>query len=182
MFALSKKWNFKIYVVIAFFGAVVLLLAAFVPSLFGGAEITDENGVALSAGWIIAFGCLSVLVGASYLATVIQLLLQVMMHKNTAFSADDEGIHNAAIIVNLFAFMFVFRINFIPWSAVCFADMDDNAYIRVKTTNVDASVLGKLVLRILGYNFCSSMIKPALTEEELAAIAAHCKTEGMSLQ
>lgn len=99
----------------------------------------------------------------------------MIKYKNTAFWADENGIHNTFVFVMLFAFVITCPIRFIPWSAVSYLDRDEKQlYLRVKTKEVQASVLGKLVLKAMGYNFSAGFTKGDLTEGEKDKIEKYC--------
>jgi len=176
-----KKWNWKPYFIIVFFGAV-LLLGAYAVSLLASGQVTDENGEALSPA-LVGFMCgMFLLIFGSYAITFVSMLTQVISQKGAAFCIDETGVRNTLVMVNLLAFVFVFRVKLIPWSAVYYVDTSEGAYIRVKRNEVKASFFGRLVLWIVGYHFCQSMITKKLTSEEQKQIETYCKTQSKYLE
>ncbi len=174
----EKKFNWKIWFFILLFGGILLLASHVLFSLVTN-QIVDENGLNLSP-LLIGFLCFMIcLVFITYAATLIALLKRVVVYKKTAFRIDEAGIHNTVVFVNLFAFVIVADIKFIPWSAVCYIDNEeaDYIYIRVKKKQVCASFIGKLLIGILGYQFCYSFTTEKLSPEERAVISSYCESQ-----
>lgn len=171
----EKKFNRKIYFIMILFGCI-LPLAARVVFMLAAGEIVDENNVPLSAG-LAAFLCFVIIfVCSTYAVTFIVLLRQVIKFKNTAFTADSRGIHNTVVIMNLFAVVIAAPVRYIPWKAVSCADRDDvSVYIRVKTREIEASAIAKLILKIGGYRFCHGLISRGLSFGEVNMIYDYCR-------
>ena len=120
----EKKFNWKIWFFILLFGGT-LLMASYVVFLLLTNRIADENGSPLPPV-LIGICCFIIcLVCSTYATTFIALLRRVIVHKNTAFRIDEEGIHNTVVYVYLFAFVIVSNIKFIPWSAVYYIDSEE---------------------------------------------------------
>lgn len=171
----EKKFNWKIWFFILLFGGTVLM-ASYVVFLAVTNQIIDEDGLPLHP-FIIGFLCFMIcLVCSTYAATVIALLKQVTVHKNTAFKIDEVGIHNTVVFIYLFAFVIVCNVKCIPWSAVRYIDNEEKEgpYIRVKSREVSTSFIGRLIIGILGYHFCYSFTKTKLSESERATILSYC--------
>jgi hypothetical protein len=171
----EKKFNWKIWFFIVLFGGTVLM-AAYVVFLLATNQIVDEDGLPLYP-FIIGLMCFMIcLVCSTYAATVIALLKQVTVYKNTAFRVDEEGIHNTLVFVYLFAFVIVCNVKLIPWSAVRYVDNEakEGMYIRVRSRKVSASFVGRLIIGILGYHFCYSFTKTKLSLAERDTIMSYC--------
>ncbi len=158
-----------------FFGCILPLAARVVFMLISG-QIVDENNVPLSAG-LAAFMCFVIIfVCSTYAVTFIVLLKQVIKFNNTAFTADSQGIHNTVVIMNLFAVVIAAPVKHIPWKAVSCADTEDGSlYIRVKTGEIEASLIAKLILKIVGYRFCHGLISRSLSFGEINMIYDYCR-------
>ena len=178
---ISKKWNGKIYCFIVFFAAVTALASRVLLMLSQG-QVMDENGEAMAPVWTGILFAMILLIGASYALSVVSMLTQVIAQKGVAFCADKTGIHNTVVLINAFAFVFVFRVKFIPWHAVSLLDTSEGVYIRVKKNEIDASVFGRLVLWVMGYRFCWSFVTPKMTADEQALIETYCKTQSKYLE
>ena len=173
---IEKKLNPKIYFFAALFGLTLVMIARVLFMLHNG-EVSDENGEPLPSviSGLISFMLISV--GITYLITFIALIKQIVVYKNTAFRVDEEGIHNTAVFTWLFAFVIVSNVELIPWSSVYFADRE-TCYIRVRKKGVRASLFGKTILWILGYNFCHGFISKKLSDAETEAIFSYCNHIG----
>ena len=174
----EKKFNWKIWFFILLFGGTVLL-AAYVVFLLLTNQIAGAEGLPLHP-FIISLLCFMIcLVCSTYAATLIALLKQVFVHKNTAFKIDKAGIHNTVVFVYLFAFVIVCNVKFIPWSAVRYADNEEKEgiYIRVKSKEVSASFIGRLIIGILGYHFCYSFTQTKLSQAERDTVFSYCTAQ-----
>lgn len=171
---LEKKFNWKIYFFILLFSGIILM-AFYTTFLLATNQVVDEDGLPLPPA-LIGFMCFMIyLVCSTYAVTVIALLKQVIARKNIAFRVDESGIHNTVVFVNLFAFVIVSNVKFIPWSAVRYIDRDgDGVYIRVNKKQVSASLMGKLIIGLLGYSFCRSFTAGNLSEWEKDMISSYC--------
>lgn len=179
---IEKKFNWKIYFFIVLFGGV-LLLASRVIFLLITDQVVDEEGLPLSPV-LMGFLCFMIILACStYAITFISLLKQVITHKNVAFKMDHSGIHNAVVLINLFAFVIVANVKWIPWSSVHYIDRDDDTiYIRVKKKQIAASAIGKFVIGITGYRFCYAFITKKLSEEEMNIISSYCMNQSAYLE
>lgn len=171
----EKKFNWKIWFFILLFAGTVLM-ASYGVFLLATNQIVDEDGLPLHPLFIGLMCFMICLVCSTYAATAIALLKQVTVYKNTAFRIDEEGIHNTLVFVYLFAFVIVCNVRLIPWSAVRYINNEDKEamYIRVRSKEVSASSIGKLIIAILGYQFCYSFTKTKLSQAERAIILSYC--------
>ncbi len=95
------------------------------------------------------------------------LLLQLLRHRGQLLELTERGIENTLVFLNLFAIVLVLPVKCIPWGAVKYADLGREPYIRVNTGKVNAGVIARLVLWVVGYHFCYSFVRPAVTAEEI---------------
>jgi hypothetical protein len=169
---IEKKLNTKIHFFAILFGGVLLMIARVLFMLYNG-EVSDESGEPLPRviSGLISF--MLVCVGITYLITFIALVKQITVYKNTAFRIDENGIHNTAVFTWLFAFVIASNVEFIPWSSVYLADRE-TGYIRVRKNGIRASLFGKTILWILGYNFCYGFTKKKLSDAEYDLIFSYC--------
>ena len=165
---ISKKFNWSIYFIITLLSGMILLGARVVYLLLTN-QVKDESNTDLPLILIYFMVCAISVVIFSYLCTVICYLIQIFKYKQRALYINEQGIHNTLICINLLAFFFVGKIAYIPWSAVSYFEKEE-LYIRVKTKDIKASPIGKLLVFVLGYNFSARMIKPKFSEDEKMTI------------
>lgn len=159
------KAGWRYYFFLTFFIGVVLLGMRVIFMLLAG-RISDENGQLTKT---ISYG-LAIMIGivlSTHVLTVFNLLKQIILHKGSVVTLSDYGIENTVVFINLFAFMIVVPVKIIPWEAVTYYDEDYNPYIRVDVTEVECGGVAKLLLKVLGYHFCLSFVKPEVTSMDL---------------
>lgn len=162
------KLNWRYWFFLILFSGVVILGASVVPNLFAG-EITDENGEPLGPAFSIIIGTLMTLVLCTYLITVFTLLRQLVVRRGRGLKITDTGIEDTMVFVNVFALVFVLPVRCIPWEAIKYYDKTDKGlYVRVNTKQVQAGFLARIILKILGYQFCQGFVKPDVTAEDIA--------------
>ena len=84
----------------------------------------------------------------------------------------------ASVCIYLLAFLVVAKVKFIPWHAVHYIDRDkDSIYIRVRTRQISASFIGKIIIGLLGYHFCYSFTSKKLSQEEMNIISSYCTNQ-----
>lgn len=173
----EKKFNWKVYFFILLFGGTVALVAK-AMFLTATNQVMDENGAPLHPILIGLICVLGSLACSTYLITFVTLLTQVISHRNVAFRIDEAGIHNTVVCIYLLAFVVVAKVKFIPWHAVHYIDRDkDSIYIRVRTRQISASFIGKIIIGLLGYHFCYSFTSKKLSQEEMNIISSYCTNQ-----
>ncbi len=121
--------------------------------------------------------CLGVFCALCLTATA-SILKQIISHRNTAFTIDNEGIHNTIAYATILFIPIVLPVRFIPWSATKELSHDGNFLtLYVDKSLVNASPIAKLVLKTLGYHFCRGLTLTELTEGETSVITAYCKAQ-----
>ena len=179
---IQKKLNRKIWFFIILLGGTCLLAAKVITMLLTG-QVVDEYDQKLGLSLGLMVSVMFVLVCSTYAGTVYTLLRQRFGQNNLAFTADERGIHNTFVMVNILAFMLAAPVTFIPWSAVTYIDNDkDSLYIRVKTKEVQASLIGRLILSVMGYQFCAGFTGGNLTQQEKDKIRAYCEKQSPYLK
>ncbi len=164
----SKNLNWKIYFFISLFSFVIIFGTRACIMLLTGQVVFEDGTPAWS---FIAY--LLIIVLLSYLASVLCMLKQLLKFKSKAFTVDEDGIHNTLIYINILAFVFTFKIKFIPWDSVKYFDQTtpEFYYIRVNTRKITASRIAKLVIAVLGYSFAAGFTKGNLSDEERRIIS-----------
>lgn len=158
------KLNWRYWFFLIFFISVLLIGGKAIFMLFCG-QVTMEDGTTdLFFNRVMAVALLVVL--STYLVTVINLLKFLILHNGCGLSLTHQGIENTAVFINVMAFVLVLSVKLIPWEAVTYVD-DEDAYIRVNTKFIQAGFLAKIILKIFGFNFCYSFVKPKVTAEDL---------------
>ena len=106
----------------------------------------------------------------SYIRSSYYLWRQLIKFKGAVITLTDRGIENTLVFTWLFALVFIRPVKLIPWEAVKFYDEDDgHPYIRLHTKEVRARWLAKLILRMWGFIFLHSFVKPKVSAEDVNA-------------
>ncbi len=103
----------------------MILLGVRVVYLLLTNQVKDEANADLPFVLICFMVCAISVVLLSYLCTVICYLIQIFKYKQRALYIDEQGIHNTLICINLLAFVFVGKIDYIPWSAVSYFNKEN---------------------------------------------------------
>ncbi|MBR4020848.1 MAG: hypothetical protein IKI99_06005 [Firmicutes bacterium] len=155
----TYKLGMKFIVMMVFLAVVSVLAASVGISMVKDAGPDGENRI---------LGIAFLVVGVSYVWSTLMMLAQLLMYKGTGLQMSAEGIANSFVCVNLFAFMFVAPVGFIPWDAVGKISEERGFYhASVDTSKVEAGFMGKLLLKLAGFTFGSGMIKPAVKLEDI---------------
>lgn len=114
------------------------------------------------------FGYLFALIGALWFISSLTMLLQIVSYKGTGLKMDKEGIHDTLIFGTVLAFYFCFPIKFIPWEAVKAVNTKKGiTYALVDAYKVQASIAGKVLVKLFGYGFGGNFVKPRVTQEDI---------------
>ena len=128
--------------------------------LNGDEEMSREMAIFLSVMMGLAF--------STYIETAVALIWQLVRFRGCCLQITASGVENTLVYVNILAFVLVLPVKRIPWEAVKYADLDDQTpYIRVDPKQVEAGTLAKLLLKILGFQFALSFVKPQVTSEDV---------------
>ena len=104
----------------------------------------------------------------SYLRSAFYLWRQIIKYKGAVITLTDRGIENTLVFTWLFALVFVRPVKLIPWEAVkYYAPEDGHPYVRLRAKEVKAGWLARLILKLKGYIFLFSFVKPRVPSEDV---------------
>ncbi len=128
-------------------------------------DVVDESGA------VVKFDLLMVpiaLVLLTYLVTVANMVRLYIINKGCGLVITENGIENTVAVINIFAFVIALPVRLIPWEAIKYYDNEGNhLYVRVKTKEIKAGFLARLIISVLGYSFCHGFIKPDVKAEDI---------------
>lgn len=177
-----KKFNFRIYFLMLIFGGVIPL-ACYAVYMLSTGQIKGEDGEALSFQTFAVIDFIIVFVCLSYVFSFISILIQTLKFRNTAFIADENGVHNTIVVYNFLAFFFALPVEFIPWSAVSSISEAGGFFnISVNASEIKSSFIGKRIIKSVGYNFCRYYTADNLSQDEKDLITAYCTANSESLR
>lgn len=114
----------------------------------------------------------------SYLRSAWYLWRQLIKFKGAVITLTDAGIENTLVFTWLFAFVFIRPVKLIPWEAVKYSDEESGRpYIRVRVKETQARWLARLILRIQGFIFLYSFVKPRVDLEDIRPYSHRFKPE-----
>ena len=170
----KAAWRYYFFLIL--FSSVALLGAKVIFMLLNGEIMYEDEPMHKSVAILISIPLCVVL--SNYVITSYTLLRQLIKFEKSVVTITPEGIENTLVFLNLFAFIFVLPVKLIPWEAVKYFD-EENTYIRVNTKLVKAGWFAKLLLLVLGYQFCYSFIKPNVKSEEITPYQHLFKLNGI---
>lgn len=144
-------------------------------------KVQDEDGlmdplVSLILAIIISF------IWVVYVFSGITMLRLVTKNKFCCLELTEKGIENTAVFVNFFALIIILPVKIIPWEAVKSYENDVlGLRVRVHTDIVEAGFLAKLILKFSGYQFCQGIVKPKVSDDDLAPYKDRFSTENKPL-
>ena len=104
----------------------------------------------------------------SYARSSYYLWRQLIKYKGSVITLTDKGIENTLAFTWLFAFVFIRPVKLIPWESVKYYDENDgHPYVRLRTKEVRAGWLARLILRMWGFMFLHSFVKPHVSAEDV---------------
>ena len=104
----------------------------------------------------------------SYLRAAWYLWRQLIKFKGAVITLTDAGIENTLVFTWLFAFVFIRPVKLIPWEAVkYYAPEDSHPYVRLRAKEVKAGWLARMILKLKGYGFLFSFVKPRVPAEDV---------------
>ena len=165
------KGVFAVMIIIA----LAVIGAAYASFLIINNEVTYEDGEPLPLVIRVLICTLLGIVSFGYVISCIRFLNHIVKHGKTAFKISEQGIHDTVILLNVLAFVFVVPVKFIPWSEITYAEkIGEMVYIRAKVKKIKTSLLGKIIIGILGYDFCRSSVSGRFTNQEAELILSYC--------
>ncbi|MBE6649631.1 MAG: hypothetical protein E7614_08990 [Ruminococcaceae bacterium] len=173
----NKKVNWKIYFLLILFGSTVSL-AFYVTYLLATNQVTFEDDAPIPIAIRVLLIFLITAISSTYVITVISLIRRIAVYKRVAFQVDEAGIHNAMILINFLAFYIVLNVKFIPWSSTSLLNRgNESLFIKVKTSQISAPLLSKIILKLTGYSFGYGLTTSKMTEEETALVLSYIPKE-----
>lgn len=177
MKAYKATWRYYffliLFTVVTLMGAwgLYMLLAGKVS--FGDDLTAGENRfLCIFASVVLFFPILSYLQSAYY------LWRQIIKFKGAVITLTDAGVENTLVFIWLFAFVFIRPVKFIPWEAVKYYDGGEgHPYIRLHTREIQARWLARLILRMQGFMFLYSFVKPCVSKTDIEGYAHRFKLE-----
>lgn len=159
----KAAWRYYFFLIL-FAGTSVLGLRAIWMLLNG--EVMEEDGE-MSRGMAVFMSVIIGLVLSTYIETTLVLLLQLLRYGGCGLEITEKGVEHTLVWVNILCIILVLPVRCIPWEAVKYADFENGPYIRIRMKQVDAGLLAKAILWVLGYHFCYTFVKPAVSAEEV---------------
>jgi hypothetical protein len=164
------KAGWRYYFFLVFFFLVSLMGIRIIWMLLNGEVLDGDEEMSRELALFLA--TMFAIVMVTYIETTVVLIWQLVHFRGCALKITASGVENTLVFINLLAFVLVLPVKRIPWEAVKYADLDDGGpYIRVRMNQLDACWLAKLLLWILGYQFCISFVKPQVTCEDVKKYA-----------
>ena len=149
-------------------GFIIMMSILTVFGILGvvfGIQIVLKDGLDGQSG----LGLIFLIVGISYIWSGWMMWMQLIMDKGVGMRFTEDGIEQTFAIVNLFAFVFVAPVSFIPWSAVGEITYSQGGYrAEVDLDKVETGIMGKRLLHMAGgFRFGNNMVKPAVNREDI---------------
>lgn len=167
MSVIEHKVGWRFWFFLIFLAAVLPLGVRVICMLLSGEIVMEDNSpISPLVAWgISAILCFPLL---TYFISVLTMLRQVIVYKRRALTITYEGLENTLTFVNLFAFILVVPIKFIPWEAINYYDDKEKfPCVRVSVKQIKASPIAKAILFVRGYMFCANFCKPIVTHSEI---------------
>ena len=161
----QHKAGWRYYFFLVFFGAASILGLRVIWMLLNGQVMDGDQPMSRGVAVI-----LSIVIGiafSTYIETTLILLWQLLRYNGCGLEITEKGVEHTLVWVNILCIVLVLPVRCIPWEAVKYADLENGPYIRVHVKQVDAGLLAKAILWVLGYHFCYSFVKPAVTSGEI---------------
>ena len=162
-----------LFTVVSLMGARALYMLFAGQVSFGDDLTAGENKfLCIFAAVVLFFPLLS------YLRSALCLWIQILRYKSAVITLTDAGIENTLVFTWLFAFVFIRPVKLIPWEAVKYSDEESGRpYIRVRVKETQARWLARLILRIQGFIFLYSFVKPRVDLEDIRPYSHRFKPE-----
>ena len=163
----KATWRYYFFAIL--FTAVTLLGARALYMLFAGQVSFGDDLTAGENKFLCIFAAVVLFFPLlSYLRSALCLWIQILRYKSAVITLTDRGIENTLVFTWLFAFVFIRPVKLIPWEAVkYYAPEDSHPYVRLRVKKVKAGWLDRLILRLKGYIFLVSFVKPRVLSEDV---------------
>ena len=165
----KATWRYYFFAIL--FTAVTLLGARALYMLFAGQVSFGDDLTAGENKFLCIFAAVVLFFPLmSYARSSYYLWRQLIKYKGAVITLTDRGIENTLVFTWLLALVFIRPVKLIPWEAVKFYDEDDgHPYVRLRTKKVQAGWTARLILRLWGYMFLPSFVKPKVSAEDVSA-------------
>lgn len=173
----KAAWRYYFFLIlftsVTLMGARVLYMLLAGEVSFGDDLTAGENRfLCIFAAVVLFFPLLS------YLRSSFYLWRQLIKFKGAVITLTDAGVENTLVFVWLFAFVFIRPVKLIPWEAVKYYDENEgHPYIRLHTKEVQARWLARLILRLQGFLFHYSFVKPRVSAEDISSYSHRFRLE-----
>ncbi len=163
----KAAWRYYFFLIL--FTAVSLLGIWVFYMLFAGQvsfgdDLTSAENKFLSVFTIVALS----LPLSTYALSAFRLWCQLIKYKGAVLTITEKGVENTLVFTWLLAFVFIKPVKLIPWESVTYYDNVDGApYIRMKVKEVNAGWLARMILRLFGFMFHVTFIKPKVSEDDI---------------
>ena len=163
----KAAWRYYFFAIlftaVSLMGARVLYMLLTEGVSFGDDLTAGENKfLCIFAAVVLFFPLLS------YLRSALCLWIQILRYKSAVITLTDRGIENTLVFTWLFAFVFIRPVKLIPWEAVKYCDTENShPYVRLRVKKAKAGWLARLILRLKGYIFLVSFVKPRVLSEDV---------------
>ena len=163
----KATWRYYFFAIL--FTAVTLLGARALYMLFAGQVSFGDDLTAGENKFLCIFAAVVLFLPLmSYARSSYYLWRQLIKYKGAVITLTDRGIENTLVFTWLFAFVFIRPVKLIPWEAVKYYDENDgHPYVRLRTKEVRAGWLARLILRMWGFMFLHSFVKPHVSAEDV---------------
>ena len=163
----KAAWRYYFFAIL--FTAVSLMGARALYMLFAGQVSFGDDLTAGENKFLCIFAAVVLFFPLlSYLRSAWYLWRQLIRFKSAVITLTDRGIENTLVFTWLFAFVFIRPVKLIPWEAVkYYAPEDGHPYVRLRAKEVKAGWLARLILRLKGYIFLVSFVKPRVLSEDV---------------
>ena len=165
----TAGWRYYFFLIL--FTATSLVGARALYMLFAGqVSFGDDLTVGENKFLCIFAAVVLFLPLMSYARSSYYLWRQLIKYKGAVITLTDMGIENTLVFTWLFAFVFIRPVKLIPWETVKYYDENDgHPYVRLRTKEVQAGWTARLILRLWGYMFLHSFVKPHVSAEDVCA-------------
>ena len=163
----KAAWRYYFFAIL--FTAVSLMGARALYMLFAGQVSFGDDLTAGENKFLCIFAAVVLFFPLlSYLRSALCLWIQILRYKSAVITLTDRGIENTLVFTWLFAFVFIRPVKLIPWEEVKYCDTENShPYVRLRVKKVKAGWLARLILRLKGYIFLVSFVKPRVLSEDV---------------
>lgn len=164
---MNHKLNARFYFCLAALGVVFALIAKVIIMLINNQVETEDGPMSTPLRAVLISGI--IIISLSWVISFLNMIKSAIKNKGKAFTFTEDGIENGMCSAIILAFIFVGHIKFIPWSVLSDIHNENGILIaKVDTSQVDASPVTKILLKVYGYKFGANFVSPIVTEDDIA--------------